>query len=135
MKNIFLVMLATLALASLFGCHNRSAGPQPPLQAMQQSYRGMLPCRNDCQALEASLFLAQDGSYVLEQRQVGNGNIRTAQYGKWARTADRLTLIEAGGRKQIFRATDNGLEMISREEALVDAQHHYVLMPLTRQRT
>lgn len=127
MKAVFLTIFATLALGSLFGCHNRSTAQNAPLEPMQQSYRGVLPCGSHCEATESSLFLAADGSYVLEQRVNGESAIRTAQYGKWARTADTLTLVASNGEKQLFRPTDQGLEAISWRGVPVGGRDHYHL--------
>ncbi|QKJ85939.1 Copper homeostasis protein CutF [Paramixta manurensis] len=135
MKNILLAMLATLALGMLFGCNNRTAWQQPPLEPMQQSYHGMLPCNNDCRTTEASLFLSLDGTYVLEQRDTASNSVRTAQYGKWARTADKLTLTEMTGEKQIFRPTNQGLEMVTRQGALQNHGQRFVLVPVNTERT
>lgn len=45
MKAVVLTLFATLALGGLLGCHNRQNAQQPPpLEPMQQSYTGLLPC-------------------------------------------------------------------------------------------
>lgn len=128
MKAVVLTLFATLALGALFGCNNRQNAQQPsPLEPMQQSYTGLLPCGPACQDSESSLFLATDGSYVLEQRAGGENTLRSAQYGKWARTADTLTLVAMNGEKQRFRPTENGLEVISWRSVAMTSQHPYHL--------
>lgn len=128
MKAVVLPLFATLALSALFGCNNRQSAWQPmPLEPMQQSYTGLLPCGPACQESESSLFLATDGSYVLEQRARGESTLRSAQYGQWARTADTLTLVAMNGEKQRFRPIENGLEVISWRSVTPDSHHAYRL--------
>lgn len=88
-------MLA-LGVLSLFGCHTAAYNQEKPLQAMQQSYSGVLPCA-DCGGLETSLFLQQDGTYILQEvyQDTKDGNQTFASYGNWARTADKLVLTDA----------------------------------------
>jgi len=84
MKAVVLTLFATLALGGLLGCHNRQNAQQPPpLEPMQQSYTGLLPCGPACEDSESSLFLATDGSYVLEQRATGEHTLRSAQRAVW----------------------------------------------------
>lgn len=133
MKAVVLTLFAALVLGALFGCNNRQNAQQSsPLEPMQQSYTGVLPCGPVCQDSESSLFLATDGSYVLEQRAGGESTLRSAQYGKWARTADTLTLVAMNGEKQRFRPTENGLEVISWRSMPVDSQHPYHLTANSR---
>ena len=128
MKAVVLTLFATLALGSLLGCHNRQIAQQPsPLEPMKQSYSGLLPCGPACQDSESSLFLATDGSYVLEQRTGGESALRSAQYGQWARTADTLTLVAMNGEKQRFRPTENGLEAIAWRGMPITNTHLYHL--------
>lgn len=133
MKAVVLTFFTLLSLGALLGCHNRQNAQQPtPLEPMQQSYSGLLPCGPACQDSESSLFLATDGSYVLEQRAGGESTLRSAQYGKWARTADTLTLVAMNGEKQLFRPTDNGLDVISWRSMPADSQHTYHLTANSR---
>lgn len=134
MKTVVLSFFAALALASLLGCHNQQQAMQSPvLEPMQQSYSGALPCGPTCKDSESSLFLAADGSYVLEQRVSGKSPLHIAQYGKWARTADTLTLVAANGEKQLFRPTDNGLEAIAWHGVAINNPHDYLLKVNNRQ--
>ncbi|AXU96285.1 copper resistance protein NlpE N-terminal domain-containing protein [Erwinia persicina] len=128
MKAVVLTLFATLALGGLLGCHNRQNAQQPPpLEPMQQSYTGLLPCGPACEDSESSLFLATDGSYVLEQRATGEHTLRSAQYGQWARTADTLTLVAMNGEKLRFRPINNGLEAIAGRGMAVSNAHGWRL--------
>jgi len=112
-KKIMITVGLTFSLLSLFGCHNKIFAQEQPFEAMQQSYKGVLPCA-DCSGIETSLFLQQDGTYILrEVYQVKPKEDQAfAQYGKWARTADKLVLTEANGEKRYFRPVGDNLEML-----------------------
>lgn len=113
MKKIMLAIGLSFSLFSLFGCHNKIFAHEQPFEAMQQSYRGILPCA-DCGGIETSLFLQQDGSYVLREvyRVKAKDNQAFAQYGTWARTADKLVLTQANGEKRYFHPKGINLEML-----------------------
>lgn len=113
MKKIMITMGLTFSLLSLFGCHNKIFAQEQPFEAMQQSYKGVLPCA-DCSGIETSLFLQQDGTYILREvyKVKPKDNQAFAQYGKWARTADKLVLTEANGEKRYFRPVGDNLEML-----------------------
>lgn len=70
---------------------------------MQQSYQGVLPCA-DCSGLDTSLFLDSDGTFILKEVYLGtkDGDQTFAEYGKWARTADKLVLTNAQGEKTLL---------------------------------
>ncbi|EIC83082.1 envelope stress response activation lipoprotein NlpE [Serratia sp. M24T3] len=135
MKKIMIAMGLSLSLLSLFGCHNKIFAQEQPFEAMQQSYKGVLPCA-DCGGIETSLFLQQDGTYILnEVYQVKpKGNQSYAQYGRWARTADKLVLTEANGEKRYFRPAGDNLEMLDMhgEQIHASSSHpmqHFQLKP------
>lgn len=113
MKKIMIAMGLSLSLLSLFGCHNKIFAQEQPFEAMQQSYKGVLPCA-DCGGIETSLFLQQDGTYILSEvyKVKAKDNQYFAQYGRWARTADKLVLTEADGEKRYFRPAGDNLEML-----------------------
>ncbi|MEJ4046482.1 copper resistance protein NlpE N-terminal domain-containing protein [Erwinia sp. SLM-02] len=128
MKTVLLTLGAALVLATLIGCNNHQSPQQyAALEPMRQSYSGLMPCGQNCRDSESSLFLAADGSYVLEQREAGAKGMRFAQYGKWARTADTLTLVAMNGEKKLFRPTEEGLEVLSVQGLPVTHQQHYHL--------
>lgn len=127
MKTVLITLVAALALGTLLGCNHRQATVQSAsLEPMKQSYSGLLPCGPRCQESESSLFLAADGSYVLEQKQVGAAGMRVAQYGKWARTADTLTLVALNGEKQRFRPTESGLEAVGRSGTTFEPHRYHL---------
>lgn len=128
MKTVLLSLGAALVLSALIGCNNHQSTAQSTLlEPMKQSYVGLLPCGPGCHDSESSLFLAADGTYVLEQREVGTKGMRFAQYGKWARTADTLTLVAMNGEKQRFRPTEEGLEVLSVRGMPLDNQHYRLI--------
>ncbi len=136
MKKIMITVGLSLSLLSLFGCHNKTFAQEQPFEPMQQSYEGELPCA-DCGGIETSLFLQQDGTYILnETYQVKpNGNQSFAQYGRWARTADKLVLTEADGEKRYFRPAGDNLEMLDMHGQPIHASssrlmQHYQLKPV-----
>lgn len=136
MKKIMIVVGLSLSLFSLFGCHNKIFAQEQPFEAMQQSYKGVLPCA-DCGGIETSLFLQQDGTYILsEVYQVKpKDNQSFAQYGRWARTADKLVLTEANGEKRYFRPAGDNLEMLDIHGQPIRAgatrlMQHYQLKPV-----
>lgn len=123
-------------LFALIGCNNRGDVEmvQPTqveeLKPMQQSWRGVLPCA-DCEGIETSLFLAKDGSWVMNQRyQGGKAPSVFGSYGKWARTADKLILTDTHGEKIYFRAKGEALEMLDREGNPVTSELNYTLQPV-----
>lgn len=119
----------------LIGCNNRSES-QPlqavqPLEAkaMQQSFRGLLPCA-DCEGIDTSLFLEKDGTWVMNQRyQDAKEPAVFASYGSWARTADKLVLTERDGEKLYFRPKGDNLEMLDRAGNSIESQLNYTLTP------
>lgn len=131
MKKIMIVMGLTFSLLSLIGCHNKIFAQEQPFEAMQQSYKGVLPCA-DCGGIETSLFLQQDGTYILrEVYQVKpQGQITYAYYGKWARTADKLVLTAAGGEKRYFRPLGDNLEMLDLHGNRLHIPARYQLKPV-----
>lgn len=134
MKTVLLSFSAALVLATLIGCNNHQPAQQyATLEPMRQSYSGLMPCGKNCRDSESSLFLAADGSYVLEQRETGANGMRFAQYGKWARTADTLTLVAMNGEKQLFRPTEEGLEVLSVRGVPLSNQQRYHLTARSQQ--
>lgn len=134
MKTVLVTFGAALVLATLIGCNNHQTTQQyTALEPMRQSYSGLMPCGQNCRDSESSLFLAADGSYVLEQREAGANGMRFAQYGKWARTADTLTLVAMNGEKQLFRPTEEGLEVLSVRGMSVNDRQRYHLTARSQQ--
>lgn len=121
----------------LIGCNNRSES-QPlqavqPLEAkaMQQSFRGLLPCA-DCEGIDTSLFLEKDGTWVMNQRYQGAPQpAQFASWGKWARTADKLVLTDTNGEKRYFRVKGDNLEMLDLEGNPIESPLNYTLTPST----
>ena len=64
----------------------------------------VLPCA-DCGGLDTALFPDEDGTFVLQETYRGtkDGDQTFADYGKWARTADKLVLTDSNGEKRYFR--------------------------------
>jgi len=134
-KKAILAALAGCVLISLIGCHHRDFDTAQPTQieefkSMQQSWRGVLPCA-DCEGIETSLFLEKDGSWVMNQRYLGAKEPSTfASYGRWARTADKLTLTDSDGEKIYFRAKGDALEMLDTEGNPIESTLNYTLQPV-----
>lgn len=136
MKTVIFSALAASTLFALIGCNNRAEMQviQPTqsaeLKPMQQSWRGVLPCA-DCEGIETTLFLEKDGTWVMNQRYQGAKEPSSfATYGKWARTAEKLVLIDAQGEKTFFRAKGEGMEMLDREGNPIESQFNYTLAPV-----
>lgn len=135
MKKAILSALAGCLLFFLIGCNNRDVDAVQPaqveeLKSMQQSWRGVLPCA-DCEGIETSLFLEKDGNWVMSQRYLGAREPAAfASYGRWARTADKLTLTDSHGEKIYFRAKGDGLEMLDREGKPIESTLNYTLQPV-----
>lgn len=136
MKTVILSALAASTLFALIGCNNRAEMQviQPTqsaeLKPMHQSWRGVLPCA-DCEGIETTLFLEKDGTWVMNQRYQGAKEPSSfATYGKWARTAEKLVLIDAQGEKTFFRAKGEGMEMLDREGNPIESQFNYTLAPV-----
>jgi len=129
-KKIIITAVLALGVLSLFGCHTAAYNQEKPLQAMQQSYSGVLPCA-DCGGLETSLFLQQDGTYILQEvyQDTKDGNQTFASYGNWARTADKLVLTDAKGEKRYFHPKDENLEMLDTSGAPIVSSLNYTLKP------
>lgn len=136
MKTAIFSVVAAGALAILMGCHNRAEvqalepAHEEALKPMQQSWRGVLPCA-DCEGIETSLFLENDGTWVMNQHYQGaKAPSSFASYGSWARTADKLVLTDTQGEKHYFRAKGEGLEMLDREGNPIESQFNYTLAPV-----
>lgn len=136
MKTVILSALAASTLFALIGCNNRAEmqvihpTQSAELKPMQQSWRGVLPCA-DCEGIETTLFLEKDGTWVMNQRYQGAKEPSSfATYGKWARTAEKLVLIDAQGEKTFFRAKGEGMEMLDREGNPIESQFNYTLAPV-----
>ncbi|RBQ33112.1 copper homeostasis/adhesion lipoprotein NlpE [Rahnella variigena] len=131
MKKIITGAVLALGALSLFGCHTAAFNHEKPLQAMQQSYSGVLPCA-DCSGLKTSLFLQQDGTYILQEIYQGSkdGDQAFASYGSWARTADKLVLTGNDGEKRYFHPKDENLEMLDMSGEPITSQFSYTLKPV-----
>lgn len=131
-KQLALLAAALCALALVNGCNQRNDAVDntvhaTELKTMQQSYRGILPCA-DCAEIETSLFLEQDGSWVMNERYQGAiTSTMYASYGAWSRTADKLVLTDSQGDKRYFLAKDDGLVMLDRNGNLIASKFNYAL--------
>ncbi|WP_431225271.1 envelope stress response activation lipoprotein NlpE [Serratia sp. L9] len=133
MKKITIALFLAAGALSLLGCNNHYQPKEQPLQPMQQSYQGLLPCA-DCSALDTSLFLDEDGTFILQETYRGakGGDQTFASYGKWARTADKLVLTESNGEKRYFHPEGKYLRMLDRNGAPIVSRLNYVLAPVTK---
>ncbi|QQN34857.1 envelope stress response activation lipoprotein NlpE [Rahnella aceris] len=131
MKKIIISAVLALGALSLFGCHTAAFNHEKPLQVMQQSYSGVLPCA-DCSGLKTSLFLDQDGTYILQEEYQGGkeGDQVFASYGRWARTADKLVLTDSQGEKRYFHPKDENLEMLDQSGEPITSTFNYTLTPV-----
>jgi len=134
-KKITLALLFSLGALSLFGCHRAFHAHEQSLQPMEQSYRGLLPCA-DCSGIDTTLFLAEDGTYVLQEEYADTGKTAAekrvfAGYGRWARTADKLVLTSPEGEKRYFRAREKSLEMLDRNGTPITSAFNYTLHSVT----
>ncbi|MFT2796617.1 envelope stress response activation lipoprotein NlpE [Serratia sp. N21D137] len=133
MKQITIALFLAAGALSLLGCNNQYQPKEQALQPMQQSYQGLLPCA-DCTGLDTSLFLDEDGTFVLQEtyRGANDGDRTFASYGTWARTADKLVLTESNGEKRYFHPEGKQLRMLDRSGAPIVSQLNYVLSPVTK---
>lgn len=102
MSKLTITLFLAVGALSLLGCNNRHQPVEQVLQPMQQSYQGVLPCA-DCSGLDTSLFLDSDGTFILKEVYLGSkdGDQAFAEYGHWARTADKLVLTTGQGKNVI----------------------------------
>ena len=93
---------------------------------MPQSYQGVLPCA-DCGGLDTALFPDEDGTFVLQETYRGtkDGDQTFADYGKWARTADKLVLTDSNGEKRYFRPVGKSTEMLDRSGVPIESKLNY----------
>lgn len=75
-----LLLLSACALPPLAAERSAKALPQTASPAWAGSYRGLLPCAF-CKALETTLVLNADGSYVLQERFLGQSSVLTTEAG------------------------------------------------------
>lgn len=137
MKKVLVALAAMGILFALPGCNNRSdeqtlkPGAEEALQPMQQSWRGVLPCA-DCEGIETSLFLAKDGTWVMNERYQGVAREPSSfgSYGTWARTAEKLVLTDSKGEKSYYRAKGDKLDMLDREGNPIVSSLNYTLEPV-----
>jgi copper homeostasis protein (lipoprotein) len=137
-KKVLVALAAMGILLALPGCNNRSdeqvlkpGQQETALQPMQQSWRGVIPCA-DCEGIETSLFLAKDGTWVMNQHYQGVSREPSSfgSYGTWARTAEKLVLTDSQGEKSYYRAKGDKLEMLDREGNPIDSKLNYTLEPV-----
>ncbi len=123
-----IVGLLLLGAFTLNGCLSYKAPGEERLEPMQQSYQGVLPCA-DCSGLETSLFLDENGSYLLREVYLEgkDGNSAFVETGLWARTADRLTLTNSRGEKRHFQPTEQGLVMLDQQGEPIQSNFSYLL--------
>lgn len=133
MKKITIALFLAAGALSLLGCNNQYQPKEQSLQPMQQSYQGVLPCA-DCSGLETSLFLEEDGTFILQETYLGtkDGDRTFASYGTWARTADKLVLTESNGDKRYFRPQGKNLQMLDQSGLPIESKLNYVLVPTTK---
>ncbi|UGS41981.1 envelope stress response activation lipoprotein NlpE [Pseudocitrobacter corydidari] len=137
MKKAILTIAAAGMLFALFGCNNRAEvetlapAQMAELKPMQQSWRGILPCA-DCEGIETSLFLAKDGTWVMNERYQGvmKEPSSFASYGTWARTAGKLVLTDSKGEKSWYRVKGDNLEMLDQEGNPIESTLNYTLEPV-----
>lgn len=137
MKKAILTIAAAGMLFTLFGCNNRAEvetlapAQMAELKPMQQSWRGILPCA-DCEGIETSLFLAKDGTWVMNERYQGVTKEPSsfASYGTWARTAGKLVLTDSKGEKSWYRVKGDNLEMLDQEGNPIESTLNYTLEPV-----
>ncbi|WP_205416135.1 copper resistance protein NlpE N-terminal domain-containing protein, partial [Klebsiella quasipneumoniae] len=55
-----------------------------------------------------------------------------ADYGKWARTADKLVLTDSNGEKRYFRPVGKSLEMLDRSGVPIESKLNYRLDPVEK---
>lgn len=130
MSKLTITLFLAVGALSLLGCNNRYQPVEPALQPMQQSYQGVLPCA-DCSGLDTSLFLDSDGTFVLKEIYRGSreGDQAFAEYGKWARTADKLVLTTGQGEKRYFRPVGKNLVMLDQQGLSIESNLNYQLVP------
>lgn len=137
MKKAILTIAAAGMLFALFGCNNRAEvetlapAQMAELKPMQQSWRGILPCA-DCEGIETSLFLAKDGTWVMNERYQGVTKEPSsfASYGTWARTAGKLVLTDSKGEKSWYRVKGDNLEILDQEGNPIESTLNYTLEPV-----
>ncbi|QHB33673.1 envelope stress response activation lipoprotein NlpE [Yersinia canariae] len=135
-SKLTITLFLAVGALSLLGCNNRHQPVEQVLQPMQQSYQGLLPCA-DCSGLDTSLFLDSDGTFVLKEIYRGanhsadnkNGDPAFAEYGQWARTADKLVLTTAQGEKRYFRPVGKNLVMLDQQGLPIESKLNYQLVP------
>ncbi|CNH48967.1 envelope stress response activation lipoprotein NlpE [Yersinia pekkanenii] len=136
MKKLTITLVLAVGALSLLGCNNRHQPVEQSLQPMQQSYQGVLPCA-DCSGLDTSLFLDSDGTFILKEIYRGvthpddssDGDQAFAEYGKWARTADKLVLTNGRGEKRYFRPVGKNLVMLDQQGLPIISTLNYQLAP------
>ncbi|AJI95273.1 hypothetical protein BD65_1168 [Yersinia ruckeri] len=128
MSKLSITLLLAASALSLLGCNNRYQPTEQTLQPMLQSYQGVLPCA-DCSALDTSLFLDDDGTFVLQEtyRDTKDGDQVFSEQGTWARTADKLVLTNAKGEKRYFHPVGKDLEMLDQTGQPIQSSLNYRL--------
>lgn len=124
-RIIFLVVFGGFPLSA---CHNLAPNNEQTLEPMSQSYRGILPCA-DCSGLDTSLFLQQDGTYILSETYQGtkDHDQTFGSYGIWARTADKLVLTDVKGIKRYFHPKGEDLEVLDIDGSRIQSTLNYQL--------
>ncbi|WP_342353461.1 copper resistance protein NlpE N-terminal domain-containing protein [Xenorhabdus cabanillasii] len=79
-KNILLALVASGVLTAV-GCQNNSAHqndstPQNQFRINEKVFNGVIPCA-DCDGIETTLQLSNDGTYILGQTYLKSGQEKT----------------------------------------------------------
>lgn len=133
MKKMTIALFLVTGALLLQGCNNHYQPKEQPLHPMQQSYQGLLPCA-DCEGIDTVLFLDGNGTFVLQETYRGSrdGERAFADYGTWARTADKLVLTDSKGDKRHFRPVGKSLEMLDQSAAPIESMLNYRLDPVEK---
>ncbi|WP_148203570.1 copper resistance protein NlpE N-terminal domain-containing protein [Sodalis glossinidius] len=132
MKRLILILVIMLSGSILPSCHIAPPAGEGAFTPIQQYYLGTLPGENR-EEIETSLFLAENGTFIMQQLYSTGTRVGRVQSsaGQWARTADKLTLVEnATGKKRFFRPVGNSLEILDDNGVMIpSAGCRFLLLP------
>ena len=85
------------------------------------TYRGTLPCA-DCEGIETSVTLFEDGSYARQTSYLGKGAEPVTDEGRfvWDDSGERITLEPKHGGSQMYEVGENVLIHLDREGRRID---------------
>ncbi|CDL79325.1 envelope stress response activation lipoprotein NlpE [Xenorhabdus cabanillasii] len=134
-KNILLALVASGVLTAV-GCQNNSAHqndstPQNQFRINEKVFNGVIPCA-DCDGIETTLQLSNDGTYILGQTYLKSGQEKPFfETGHWIVNGKKINLTSDEGEKAYYQMTGKDLVMLDIRGEPIQSELNYKLAKVT----